>query len=410
MKKYIYILLFFLLWIQAMSVQAIDPYFSSGSLGEMYRSMNYYYSYLGEQYLLKIDNVLVDTSFIDTNSASISLQHVNASGTVDGTKVYLLNGTDQFPAIHEIYRDLNIELSGNNAGDTILREIQQQYLNASPQEQAQVKQDTQSSLFAPTLNFTTINGKVVAYGENTLTPTDSPLVSQLKEQTSSSFTSVKPDYNLNSHMEPTYVEKDQKYYNEELNKITDYLEKYCSDANSSSFDQKKCNEMIQKAATIKEVDKETFNRYQQAVNKVEKTLEEQHKQNQQTVEIIEESTKTETEEKPNGETVSTTTVNFKSGCEAIYGGGIGEYINHLFTFVKYAGLALVVILSTMDFLKVIAADKDDALKVAFNRLVKRCIALVLLFLTPSLIRFAFNLLNITGSNGEVIDVCTSYIK
>jgi len=101
-----------------------------------------------------------------------------------------------------------------------------------------------------------------------------------------------------------------------------------------------------------------------------------------------------------------------SSCKDIYGGELGDWINNVFTFVKYAGLALVVILTTMDFLKVVTSEKDDSLSNAFNRFVKRCIAVILLFLTPVLINFVFDLLgdNIKGSDGTVIDVCIDFIN
>ena len=99
------------------------------------------------------------------------------------------------------------------------------------------------------------------------------------------------------------------------------------------------------------------------------------------------------------------THSLSSGCSSIYGGGLGDWINNFFTFVKYVGLALVVVLSTMDFLKVVIGDKDDELKKAFSRFVKRFIAVILLFLTPVLIDLAFSVISETP-----VDICVDYIR
>lgn len=75
-------------------------------------------------------------------------------------------------------------------------------------------------------------------------------------------------------------------------------------------------------------------------------------------------------------------------------GSLGElntWLKNAFKFVQYAGLALAVVLTTMDFVQVIGGSKDDDLKNAFNRTVKRVIAVILLLLTGVLVGFIIDI-------------------
>ena len=101
---------------------------------------------------------------------------------------------------------------------------------------------------------------------------------------------------------------------------------------------------------------------------------------------------------------ATDLINVLDGVE--HGGGAGEsfggtdcnslgelnnWLKNAFKFVQYAGVALAVVLSTMDFIQVIGGSKDDDLKNAFNRTVKRVIAVILLLLTGVLVGFIIDI-------------------
>jgi len=88
-------------------------------------------------------------------------------------------------------------------------------------------------------------------------------------------------------------------------------------------------------------------------------------------------------------------------CEVI-DNSLNEWINNAFKFVQYAGIGLAVVLSTMDFVQVIGGSKDDDLKNAFNRTMKRLIAVILLLITTTLISFIIDISNVArGDNPEI---------
>lgn len=68
-------------------------------------------------------------------------------------------------------------------------------------------------------------------------------------------------------------------------------------------------------------------------------------------------------------------------------------IQKLLNYIKIIGPILVVILSSIDFIKVIWASDDENMKKAQQKLVKRLIAALLLFLLPTLIGLMITLIN-----------------
>ena len=68
------------------------------------------------------------------------------------------------------------------------------------------------------------------------------------------------------------------------------------------------------------------------------------------------------------------------GCDAV-GRELNTWLKNAFKFVEFAGVGLAIVLTAVDFIQVIGGSKDDDLKNAFSRTVKRLIAVVLLLLT-----------------------------
>lgn len=71
---------------------------------------------------------------------------------------------------------------------------------------------------------------------------------------------------------------------------------------------------------------------------------------------------------------------------------LNNWLKNAFKFVQYAGVGLAVILTAVDFVQVVMGAKDDELKSAFNRTIKRLLAVVLLLLTGVIVSFVIDII------------------
>lgn len=94
---------------------------------------------------------------------------------------------------------------------------------------------------------------------------------------------------------------------------------------------------------------------------------------------------------------------YEIGCD-IFGDTIVEIIKRIYGYFKWIIPVLIIILSMLDFVKVVGTGKDDDFKKAQNNLIKRIILGVVFFLVPTLISFIINFSGITEqfTNGESI--------
>ena len=72
-----------------------------------------------------------------------------------------------------------------------------------------------------------------------------------------------------------------------------------------------------------------------------------------------------------------------------------KWFQKMFDYVKIIAPVLVLILSSVDYLKAIFSSQEDSMKKTNSRFIKRLIAAVLLFILPALLSF---ILNMTGDN------------
>ena len=80
------------------------------------------------------------------------------------------------------------------------------------------------------------------------------------------------------------------------------------------------------------------------------------------------------------------------------------YIANIVKWGKYLIPVIVIVLGILDFIKAISADKDDEMKKAQGRFVKRLIAAALIFILPFIIEFVLDKMGF-GSNGcGIIDL------
>lgn len=85
-------------------------------------------------------------------------------------------------------------------------------------------------------------------------------------------------------------------------------------------------------------------------------------------------------------------------CSGIFGDpddkdSVAFLIQKILDYIKVIAPILVVVLSSIDFVKVVWSSDDESMKKAQQKLAKRLVAAVLLFMLPVLINLMFNLIN-----------------
>lgn len=79
------------------------------------------------------------------------------------------------------------------------------------------------------------------------------------------------------------------------------------------------------------------------------------------------------------------------GCDGVLSQDLLNYIGNIFKMAKYIISALLIILTILDFITAISSQKDEKIKKAMNKFMKRLIAVVLIFLLPIILEFLIKL-------------------
>ncbi len=82
-------------------------------------------------------------------------------------------------------------------------------------------------------------------------------------------------------------------------------------------------------------------------------------------------------------------------CYGLLGIQMTKVVNNVFTFVQFAGPLLVVILTTVDFIKAAAVGTQEEIRKSSQRFVKRVIAAMALFFVPLICSMLFDLAGVT---------------
>ena len=77
---------------------------------------------------------------------------------------------------------------------------------------------------------------------------------------------------------------------------------------------------------------------------------------------------------------------------------LSEWLLNILKLIRYAGPALLIILTIMDYIKAIASSKEEEIKKSNGKFVKRLIAIVLLFIFPLIIEFILKIFNIVSDD------------
>lgn len=84
-----------------------------------------------------------------------------------------------------------------------------------------------------------------------------------------------------------------------------------------------------------------------------------------------------------------------SNCELIPQ-AVKEYITQALRLIRWIGLVLMIILGVLDFTKAVASDDQEAVKKAWQKVIKRLIAVIILFLLPMLVELILDLVNLNN--------------
>ena len=80
------------------------------------------------------------------------------------------------------------------------------------------------------------------------------------------------------------------------------------------------------------------------------------------------------------------------------------YAGNIIKWVKYIVPIIVIIMGILDFIKAMNADKDDEMKKAQKRFIKRIIAAALIFITPIIIEFILTKMGFAANGCGIIDL------
>mgnify|MGYP001040041754 CR=1 FL=1 len=90
-------------------------------------------------------------------------------------------------------------------------------------------------------------------------------------------------------------------------------------------------------------------------------------------------------------------------CNGIFANEFGEYLKQIYNLLKFAVPILILLYAIIDFIKALAAQDDSELKKAANKLVKRLIIGVLIFVLPTILEI---FLDLAGVQFGVCDLGT----
>ncbi len=77
-------------------------------------------------------------------------------------------------------------------------------------------------------------------------------------------------------------------------------------------------------------------------------------------------------------------------------GSFGDFLKQIFHFIKIVIPILIIVLSIVDFVKAMLAQKQDEIKAAVSKFGKRLIIGAIIFVLPTLIDFLLNIAQISS--------------
>lgn len=90
-------------------------------------------------------------------------------------------------------------------------------------------------------------------------------------------------------------------------------------------------------------------------------------------------------------------------CKVLFSGEFGILLGQAFDIIKFAVPILIIGLGVVDYVKALAAQNQDEVKRSTNKLIKRLIIGIIIFLLPTLIEFALGIVGYGLNDGHCFD-------
>lgn len=87
-------------------------------------------------------------------------------------------------------------------------------------------------------------------------------------------------------------------------------------------------------------------------------------------------------------------------CDTLFGGEIAELISGAYFVIEIISILILIVFSVLDYSKVILNGESDEIKKSNQKLMKRLIIVVVIFLLPALVNTVLRVFNIEGFNSD----------
>ena len=195
------------------------------------------------------------------------------------------------------------------------------------------------------------------------------------------YDSTKHTYSIGTN-EIMYIRNDEKYcstgtYNEdESTAPSKHVEFECTNYTNlwNEYSSKYCD------SSSEDCDISRINEYKKAKNELKEYCNKKFQYSKTLDPCVEECLHLT-------EAISELEGNSSNTGECGFSGRLMVWISNILRWIKYLLPVAVIVLAILDFIKAIGADKDDEMKKAQGRFVKRLIAAALVFIIPLIIEF-----------------------
>lgn len=109
--------------------------------------------------------------------------------------------------------------------------------------------------------------------------------------------------------------------------------------------------------------------------------------------------------------ILTLTINVNAAnatCDGVIGSKLMSEIKSIFRMIQIAAPVILLLLTSIDFAKIVFSDNKDGMEKAKNNFLKRAVATMIIFFAPFIIQLVLEFIN--DSSIRTIEECVNQIK